>query len=241
MSTMTARPDTGAKHIIITIDGAAGTGKSTAAHRLAQRLGLDFLDTGAMYRGVTLLTIERNIDPNDGLSIADALGSVDMHFDWTTDPPALLIDERDVSQAIRAMEVSRHVSIVAAHPEVRHALVTQQRAISQRHPRLVTEGRDQGSVVFPDAPMRFFLQADVAVRAGRRLDQLRAAGQSVEMADVIADIERRDAIDAGRATNPLIVPDGAIIIETDDNTLDEVVAMLEAHVRTALPDADFQP
>ena len=139
------------------------------------------------------------------------------------------------------MEVSRHVSIVAAHPEVRTALVTQQRSISQRHPRLVTEGRDQGSVVFPDAPLRFFLQADVAVRAERRLDQLRAAGQTVELADVIADIERRDAIDAGRATNPLIVPDGAIIIETDDHTLDEVVDMLETHVRTALPDADFQP
>ena len=173
---MTARPDTGAKHIIITIDGAAGTGKSTAAHHLAQRLGLDFLDTGAMYRGVTLLAIDRNIDPNDGPAIAEALGSVDLHFDWTTDPPALMIDERDVSHDIRAMEVSRHVSIVAAHPEVRTALVTQQRSISQRHPRLVTEGRDQGSVVFPDAPLRFFLQADVAVRAERRLDQLRAAG-----------------------------------------------------------------
>jgi len=238
---MTARPEAGAKHIIITIDGAAGTGKSTAAHRLARRLGLEFLDTGAMYRAVAMLALDQNLDLTDGPAIAAALRAVDLHFDWDHDPPRLLIDDADVSDRIRDLEVSRHVSIVAAHPEVREVLVEQQRSISRQHPRLVSEGRDQGSVVFPDAPLRFFLKADAKVRAERRLDQLRAAGQNVQLDDVIADIERRDEIDASRATNPLIVPDGAIIVETDDQSLDEVVDTLEAHVRSALADPERRP
>ncbi len=235
---MTARPEAGAQHIIITIDGAAGTGKSTTAHRLARRLGLDFLDTGAMYRAVAMLALDHNLDLTDGPAIADALRKINLHFDWDHDPPRLLIDETDVSDRIRDLAISRHVSIVAAHPEVREVLVEQQRAISRQHPRLVSEGRDQGSVVFPDAPLRFFLKADAKVRAERRLEQLRAAGQNVQLDDVFADIQRRDQIDASRPTNPLIVPHGAIIIETDDCSLDEVVDTLEAHVRDALPDPE---
>jgi cytidylate kinase len=226
--------------IIITIDGPAGSGKSTVAHRLAERLGLEVLDTGAMYRAAALLAIERGIDPEDGPTLAEAVREAGLAFDWTADPPRLLMEGRDVSRRIRDMDVSSIVSIVAALPEVRAVLVGEQRRLGDEHPRLVTEGRDQGSVVFPDAPLRFFLDADAAVRARRRIAQLAESGTHVEEALIINDIRERDRIDSTRADGPLKRPEGAIEINTSDLSIEEVVDRLESIAREELAKAEFK-
>jgi len=166
--------------VIITIDGPAGTGKSSVAHRLAERLGLEFLDTGAMYRGAAMIALDNGIAPDDGPALAAAVCRAGMQFVWTTDPPRLHLAGRNVSRRIRDLDVSEIVSIVAAQPPVREVLVEQQRAIAAAHPRLVTEGRDQGSVVFPQAPVKFYLDAPAEVRAERRIRQLVKAGKSVD-------------------------------------------------------------
>jgi cytidylate kinase len=238
---MTSRlPSDRDQHVIITIDGPAGTGKSTVAHLLATRLGLEFLDTGAMYRAAALIALEFDIDPTDGPLVADAVRRSDMHFDWKHDPPRLLISDRDVSRRIRDLDVSEIVSIVAQQPELRRVLVEQQRRIAMRHPRLVTEGRDQGSVVFPDAAMRFYLHADVQVRADRRMAQLVASGKHVDEDRVRRDIVERDRLDASRRDGPLMMPEGAIDIDTGRRTAAEVVDQMESLVRAALPHARFR-
>lgn len=224
----------GARKVIITIDGPAGTGKSTVAHQLAHRLGLEFLDTGAMYRAAALIALEERIDPNDGIALAVAVAEAEMHFDWKSNPPRLLLGSRDVSQRIREMEVSQIVSIVAAQPEVRRVLVEQQRRIAGQHPRLVSEGRDQGSVVFPDAVIRFYIDANIEVRAQRREAQLAAAGKNIDRARIWRDIAERDRLDAARADGPLVCPPGATIIDTTDRTAEQVVDEMEAIVREQL-------
>lgn len=225
--------------VIITIDGPAGTGKSSVAHRLAERLGLEFLDTGAMYRGVAVIALHEAIDPADGPALAAAVRSAGMQFDWTADPPRLHIAGRNASRRIRDLDVSEIVSVVAAQPAVREVLVEQQRAIAAAHPRLVTEGRDQGSVVFPEAPVKFYLDAPVDVRAERRIRQLVKAGKSVDEAQVRRDIAARDRLDSGRDLAPLIRPEGAIVVDTAGKSLMDVVDELEAIVRARLPHAEF--
>lgn len=225
------------QRLIITIDGPAGTGKSTVAHHLAQRLGLEFLDTGAMYRAAALLAIELAIDPQDGAALAIALAEHNLHFDWSADPPHIMLSDRDVSDRIRHLDVSGVVSTVAAQAEVRRALVDQQRGIAARHPRIVTEGRDQGSVVFPGAAIKFFLLADVNTRAERRIEQLARAGRAVDQDTVRQDIERRDRIDSTRADGPLVKPSDAIEIDTSNHSIDEVVGQMEYSVRQRLAGA----
>jgi len=226
--------------VIITIDGPAGTGKSTLAHLLAQRLGLEFLDTGAMYRAAALIALEQEIPPERGGDLAHAVADADMHFDWKADPPRLMLGRRDVSGRIRDMDVSGIVSMVAAQRSVRGVLVEAQRRIASQHPRLVSEGRDQGSVVFPEAPLRFYLTADAQVRADRRAAQLAAAGKSVDRAHVVRDILERDQIDRTRSDGPLIRPQGAIDIDTGDGDAEHVVSRLEQIARQSLPHAQFR-
>jgi cytidylate kinase len=212
--------------LIVTIDGPAGTGKSSVARMVATRVGLTVLDTGAMYRAAALLTLRLKIDPKNGVQIAEAIGVHRIEMDFDVEPANVLLDGDDPGDEIRGSEVESIVSVVAAHPEVRERLVAVQRAIARSHSRLVTEGRDQGSVVFPDADARFFLTASSGVRAKRRVDQLRAMGREVDPDSVLQGIEARDRIDAGRADGPLIRPQGAIEIETDSLTLAEVVDRL---------------
>lgn len=224
----------GQERLIVTLDGPAGSGKSTVAHQLAARLGVDFLDTGAMYRGLTAHALMRGIDPVEEPFYVTALArGFPPRFDWTQDPPALCAGEFDVSHRLRDSDVTQAVSDVARISGVRQILVEAQRQIGREHPRLVTEGRDQGSVVFPDAEARFFLTAKPEIRAQRRADQLRAAGHIVSVPSLTQQILERDRKDATRTEGPLICPEGAEQIDTSAMTLDEVVDLLESRVREA--------
>ncbi len=223
--------------VIITIDGPAGTGKSTVAHLLAQRLGLEFLDTGAMYRVAALVAIEQAIDPDDGTALAAALDADGPAFDWTADPPTVLLGGRDVSRRIREQDVNDLVSIVAAQPRLRDVLVRRQRSIAEEHRRLVSEGRDQGSVVFPDAGLRVYLDAAVEVRAERRLGQLIAAGMPADRDRIVSEIRQRDRRDSSRPDGPLVRPPGAVVVDTSHLTLEQTVDEIERICREHFPAA----
>lgn len=229
--------------IIVTIDGPAGTGKSTVAQALAERLGLDLLDTGAMYRAAAAIAIDEDLieDIKVGSTAAisrfvNVVADADLHFDWATDPPAIMAwlkaHQRfePLNDRIRTPDVTKAVSIVAGITTLRHHMVRKQRIIGQQHPRLVTEGRDQGSVVFPGALVKFFLDADLRVRAERRADQLRAAGYPVEADELMADLARRDDADRNREEGPLVCPKDAITVDTSNLSFDGVVDRLERDV-----------
>lgn len=220
--------------LTITIDGPAGTGKSSTARLLANRLGVEFLDTGAMYRAAALIAMEQGIDLEDGDAVAHAVSDAGLYFDWSTDPPLICARNpkpRNLTDLIRGDDVNAAVSIVAGHAPLRQVMVEQQRTIRREHPRLVTEGRDQGSVVFPMAEVKFYLDADPRVRAARRVKQVRKKGGTADPDAVLAEILRRDAYDKARTDGPLIVPDDAIVVETSNITRDEVVDTLERLVR----------
>jgi len=218
------------RKLIVTIDGPAGTGKTSVAHRLAERLGTECLDSGSMYRAVALLSLQRGIEPDDGPGLARTTKEIGIHFDWDQSPPRLLLGGGDVGDRIRDMDVSAIVSIVAKQPEVRQVLVVQQQQIARDHPCLVTEGRDQGSVVFPDATVHFFLEADDAERTRRRVSQLAEFGKAADPVEVQEDIARRDHIDSTRSIGPLVCPEDAVVIDTSDRTIDEVVTLMEMEV-----------
>lgn len=213
--------------IIVTIDGPAGTGKSSVARLLARRLGLDFLDTGAMYRAAALVALERGLDVNRPDEIVRAVVDADLRFDWSTDPPDILAFGRSVSDRIRRGDVTAVVSPIAAIPALRQHLVRKQRLIAAEHPRLVTEGRDQGSVVFPTAPVKFYLDADPHVRASRRAEQLREAGLNADADALLSEITERDRSDRSRSEGPLIRPADAIVVDTTHLSLEGVVSTLE--------------
>ncbi len=234
-------PDASGSPLIITIDGPAGTGKSSVASRLADRLGLIHLDTGAMYRAAALVAAERGIDPDDGPAIAAAIEDLGLHFDWEARPPRLLVGGRDLGERIRDLDVGRIVSRVAACPEVRDVLTRWQREIARERPRLVTEGRDQGSTVFPDADVRFYLDADTDIRADRRMRQLTDAGRAADREDVREDIRRRDRLDRERSDGPLVLPEGAVVVDTGNRSLEDVLAVMLATVRAVVDADDAEP
>jgi cytidylate kinase len=213
--------------IIVTIDGPAGTGKSSVAHRLAQRLGVDVLDTGAMYRAATAIAIDQHIPDEDVERICAVVADADLHFDWSASPPVILAWNTPFAERVRMADVSARVSRIAAIGPLRQHMVRKQRIIAQQHPRLVSDGRDQGSVVFPDAEVKFYLDADVRIRALRRAAQIqRETGVRPELNEVLRNLELRDHLDKTRRDGPLVVPQGAVIVDTAEMDLDQVVGYL---------------
>jgi CMP/dCMP kinase len=207
---------------VIAIDGPAGSGKSTVARRLATRLGLEYLDTGAMYRAVTFAALRHGIDPADPEPVAALVRTVDL--DVAVD--AVRVDGVDATIEIRGPEVSRAVSLVAANPEVRTELVRRQREWATERGGGVLEGRDIGTVVFPDAVLKVYLNARPEVRAERRAAEV----SDLDYETVAADMARRDALDQGRDTGPLVRPDGALELDTSDMTVDEIVDELARRI-----------
>jgi CMP/dCMP kinase len=228
--------------IVITIDGPAGTGKSSVARILARRLGLDFLDTGAMYRAVAALVLDQNIPLRDEARIVETVRAADIHFDWTKDPPSIMAWGQPLDRRIRESDVTAIVSKVAANKELRRLMVARQREIAGEHKRLVTEGRDQGSAVFPSAPVKFYLDADPLVRARRRAEQIREmmgeVGASMTEERLLRDIMDRDASDSSRAVGPLVCAEDAVRVDTTELTFDQVVDTLEDLVRERVESLD---
>jgi cytidylate kinase len=209
--------------MIITIDGPAGTGKSTVARAVAERLGCDFLDTGAMYRAIGLEVLRRRANLEDGRELSFIAKHVKIDFVWHERPPGVLLNGEPVGHLLRGSDATRAASYVAAIPAVRELLVRQQQQIGRERPDLVTEGRDQGSVVFPDAGLKFYLDASPDERARRRVAQLRHRGEIVDYNEVLGQIVARDTRDSGRAVGPLVVPKDAEVIDTTELTEDKVV------------------
>ncbi|BBX70292.1 (d)CMP kinase [Mycolicibacterium psychrotolerans] len=211
---------------VIAIDGPAGTGKSTVARGLATSLGARYLDTGAMYRIVTLSVLRRGVDVGDAAAIAAAVGDVDLAVGHDPGEDRSYLAGEDVSAEIRGDAVTKAVSAVSAVPEVRSRLVALQRALADGPGRVVVEGRDIGTVVLPDADVKIFLTASAEERARRRNDQNVAAGLPDDYAAVLADVQRRDHLDSTRAVSPLRAADDAVVVDTSDMTQDEVIGHL---------------
>jgi cytidylate kinase len=216
--------------MIITIDGPAGSGKSTASRELAARLGIAYLDTGAMYRAATLAAIRAGVDLDDPDAVAAVVRDNDIRLECTPQAARVLLNGVDVSDEIRSAQVSAKSTLLAKATGVRTAMVQRQRQIGRELGSLVSEGRDQGSVVFPDADAKFFLDATPEVRARRRWQEMQADGQDVRYEDVLGDIIARDGSDRSRAVAPLLVPEGAILLDTSQMTIEEVVGWLAARV-----------
>lgn len=216
-------PDDASQRLIVTIDGPAGTGKSSVARDLAARLGLEFLDTGAMYRAATALAIDSGVSLSNENAIAELVRRSDLHFEWATDPPTMVAFGKSLMHRLRADDVAANVSQVSSLPALRRVLVERQRRIGEAHPRLVSEGRDQGSVVFHDANVKFFLDASAAVRARRRADQMGEQGIDVDVDAIERELIERDQRDSTRSVGPLLCPKDAIRVDTSDLTRDEVV------------------
>ena len=204
-----------AKPIIIAIDGYSSCGKSTLAKGMAKTLQYVYLDSGAMYRAVTLYFLNNRIDYNDPETVSEALGYINIHFERINGQNHTFLNSTDVEHEIREMRVSEHVSPVSAISAVRRAMVRQQQAMGRKR-GLVADGRDIGTVVFPDAELKIFLTADPDVRTSRRHLELAAKGIDAEWDDIRKNLLERDHIDSTRADSPLRQAEDAVVI---DNTL----------------------
>jgi cytidylate kinase len=219
---------------VVTIDGPAAAGKSTTARALAERLGVRVLDTGAFYRAVALGALRAGVPLEDADAVHGIAQASTIDFAGSPSRAHVFLDGRDVTDAIRTPEVSEAASRVAAVPEVRRLLVRWQRAMAEAGP-LVGEGRDLGTVVFPDAEVKVFLDADLDTRAQRRCRELQARGIAVSLEAVREDLSRRDERDRTRSDSPLKPAEGATVVDTSGMSMDQqveaVLAVVRAHPR----------
>ena len=209
--------------MVITIDGAAGVGKTSTAKELAKRLGYQYFDTGAMYRAVTLFFIRENVDLSSKSEVVKSLDSIKLNIDFSSESEMqIYLDEDDISLKIRSQEVTSKVSAVSALKDVREMMVNIQRSFTANG-NFVVEGRDIGTVVFPDAKYKFYLQADYDIRAERRLADFEKLNEAKNINEIKEDLEKRDKYDSSRKLSPLKKPDNAIIIDTTLCTFEEQV------------------
>ena len=208
--------------MIVAIDGPAATGKSTSAKLVAQKLGFTYMDTGAMYRCITLSVLRNHISLADEEALQLLIQEMDMHFERTDDNLVVRLNKEDVSTLIRKPEVTSHVSAVSALPQVRNHMVAIQRKIAKNQD-CVIEGRDIGTIVFPKADVKFFLVADDIVRARRRQLDLKAIGEERTIDELVEEICRRDRFDSERSHSPLKKADDAVEVDTSQLTIDEQV------------------
>lgn len=212
--------------VVVAVDGPAGTGKSSVSRGLAHELQARYLDTGAMYRIVTLAVLRAGIDPADQEAVGAAAAGVKLSVGFDPDEDRSYLDGEDVSSEIRGDEVTRAVSAVSSVPAVRTQLVQLQRSLAHGPGSVVVEGRDIGTVVLPDAHVKIFLTASAETRARRRNDQNVAAGLPDDYESVLTDVRRRDHLDSTRAVSPLRAASDAVVVDTSAMTESEVIAHL---------------
>jgi cytidylate kinase len=210
--------------VVVAIDGPAGTGKSSVSRGLARALDARYLDTGAMYRMVTLAVLRANVDPTDAEAVGRIGSNAEMSVDYNPAGDRYFLAGQDVSGEIRGDEVTRTVSAVSSVPAVRTRLVGLQRAMAEGPGNVVVEGRDIGTVVLPDAPVKIFLTASAETRARRRNDQNVAAGLPDDYEVVLADVRRRDHLDSTRAVSPLRAAADAVVVDTSEMSEEQVIA-----------------
>ena len=209
------------KNLVIAIDGYSSCGKSTLAKALAKKLGFIYVDSGAMYRAVTLYFLRNNIDITDDANVVDALQHIELNFHSRDYESHITLNGEEVSDEIRLMPVSENVSEVSAHKIVRHEMVKQQQRMGKSK-NIVMDGRDIGTTVFPDAPVKFFMTADPKIRAERRFKELESKGNNkTTLEEVFENLAHRDYADTTRKESPLVRADDAIILDNTDLTQEE--------------------
>lgn len=215
--------------MIIAIDGPSGAGKSTLGRMLARELKLLYIDTGAMYRAAALAVIESGVTTTDSERVAEIVGRADINLEGDPDSLQVRLDGRDVSQEIRTEQVSHSASMISTIPEVRRSLVNRQRELGERAGGVVLDGRDIGTVVFPQADIKFFLTAAPEARARRRYQEDRLKERDGSFEATLAEINTRDRRDSTRDDSPLAIADDAVVIDSTENSIEEVFdAMMKA-------------
>ena len=221
------------KQLLITIDGPAGAGKTTVSRMLADRLSYRYIDTGALYRGIAYMAKSAEIEPDDDAALANLCSGLDIKFIRNEKETRLLAGETDITDNIRTPEISMMSSAVSARPVVRQYLLKIQRDMGKEK-GVVFEGRDMGTVVFPDADIKFFLDASPEIRSFRRYKELAARNSSQTLEEVETDIRHRDKNDSTRAAAPLKPAEDAVIIDATMRSAEEVVGQIEAHIKNIL-------
>lgn len=218
---------------VITIDGPSGSGKGTISRLAADALNFHLLDSGALYRLTALAAMQKSVDVSDEASVAQVAANLDVTFEVQGDATQVLLEGKNVSREIRAEAVGMNASVVAAYPRVRQALLARQRQFQQA-PGLVADGRDMGTVVFPQAPVKIFLTASAEERAQRRVKQLQEAGQSADYDSILRDIEARDQRDSSRAHAPLVPAADALMLDSTKLSIDQVLQSVLDYARERL-------